>query len=98
MDKLKEYIINVDLIATDRHCGMKAVMSIPTLTMSLFCQKPSRTNFSPKVRPSRVRSSHAWIQAVFNHLWWSTDTCDKDPEVLVEKLLLVVYHTANIHS
>ena len=29
-----------------------------------------------------------WIQSILNHLWWSVSACDKDPQVLYEKVTI----------
>ena len=33
-----------------------------------------------------------------NHLWWCADTCKADKELLREKWISIVHHTANIHQ
>ena len=39
-----------------------------------------------------------WIKSISNHLWWCAETCEGDKELLREKWISIVYHTANIHS
>ena len=38
-----------------------------------------------------------WIKSVSNHLWWCADTFNGDKELLREKWISIVHHTANIH-
>ena len=39
-----------------------------------------------------------WIKSVSNHLWWCADTCTANKELLREKWISIVHHTANIHQ
>ena len=39
-----------------------------------------------------------WIKSISNHLWLCAETCGGDPELLREKWISIVHHTANIHS
>ena len=39
-----------------------------------------------------------WIQSVFNHLWWSSHSCNGDAQVLKEKWMSVTNHIVNVHS
>ena len=39
-----------------------------------------------------------WVQSVSNHLWWSAQTCNRDPEVLHEKWVSVLNHVVNKHK
>ncbi|XP_071851737.1 uncharacterized protein [Apostichopus japonicus] len=103
MEKLKACNVTVDLIATDRHCGIRALMKkeYPNIDHHFDVWHLSKTLQKTLLAKSKTKSCEqpaSWIQAVSNHLWWSAHTCDKDPELLLEKFSSVVYHTANIHS
>ena len=37
------------------------------------------------------------IKSVSSHLWWCANTCNGDKELLGEKWISIVHHTANIH-
>ena len=39
-----------------------------------------------------------WIQSVSNHLWWSAQTCNGDPELLQEKWISILHHVVNKHK
>jgi hypothetical protein len=39
-----------------------------------------------------------WIHAISNHLWWSSQTCGGNHEVLLEKWNSVVHHTVGKHE
>ena len=38
-----------------------------------------------------------WIRSICNHLWWACQTCDGNTELLKEKWISVLHHTANLH-
>ena len=46
----------------------------------------------------RTSDLFPWIKSVSNHLWWCADTCNGDKELLREKWISIVHHTANIHQ
>lgn len=39
-----------------------------------------------------------WIHSVTNHLYWSTQTCNGDPNLLREKWTSCIHHIVNIHQ
>ena len=38
-----------------------------------------------------------WIKSVSNHLWWCADSCEGNKELLREKWISIVHHTANVN-
>ena len=51
----------------------------------------------------RAKTKHCgqlypWIQSISNHLWWATQTCNNDAQLLVEKWKSIVYHISNVHE
>ncbi|XP_018123760.1 uncharacterized protein LOC108719420 [Xenopus laevis] len=39
-----------------------------------------------------------WISAITNHLWWSSQTCNQNVKILLDKWKSVLFHIANRHS
>ena len=51
-----------------------------------------------KAKRKECNELFPWIKSVSNHLWWFADTCEKDKNLLREKWISIVHHSANIHS
>ena len=41
---------------------------------------------------------YPWTQSISNHLWWATETCDGDVQLLVEKWKSIIHHISNVHE
>ncbi|XP_069824413.1 uncharacterized protein [Dendropsophus ebraccatus] len=41
---------------------------------------------------------HQWLEAIRNHLWWSSCTCCKNPDLLIQKWKSIIQHVTNIHE
>ena len=39
-----------------------------------------------------------WNNQLVNHLWWSSENCGKDPELLLEMFHSCLFHVLNIHK
>lgn len=38
-----------------------------------------------------------WRPSIINHFWWSVDSCEEDPDNLVERFTSVIHHIVNRH-
>ena len=45
-----------------------------------------------------VRPLMEWIPAITNHLYWSIQSSDGNPEALVERYTSVIHHITNCHE
>ena len=50
-----------------------------------------------KAKRKECNELFPWIKSVSKHLWWFADTCEKDKNLLREKWISIVHHSANIH-
>ena len=41
---------------------------------------------------------YPWIQSLSNHLWWVTQTCNSDAQLLVEQSKSIVHHISNVYE
>ena len=39
-----------------------------------------------------------WTKSIINHSWWCCATCNKDPTLLREKWVSILYHIRNVHK
>ena len=102
LDEIRKSEINVKTITTDRHKSVRKYMRENQKDIKLqfdiwhVCKsiKKKLTEASKKAANKKLTP---WIKAVCNHLWWSSATCNGDAELLKEKWMSIVFHTANKH-
>ncbi|XP_069594994.1 uncharacterized protein [Ranitomeya imitator] len=41
---------------------------------------------------------YEWVEAIRNHIWWSSCTCSKNPDLLIHKWKSVLQHVTNVHE
>ena len=95
--------INVDVISTDRHPQIKKEMRVnhPNIDHQFdpwHVAKSVSKKLSAASKKSDCSDLAPWIPSIVNHLWWSAESCGKDPEVLKEKWLSVIHHVTNRHE
>ena len=59
-------------------------------------QKPEL--LTEKAKKKEFADLSLWIRSISNHLWGCAKTCGGNKELLNEKWISIVYHTAHIHS
>jgi len=94
--------LKIHTLATDRHVGVQSLMkqNYPqinhqfdvwhfakniTKRLHLKAQKKGATELMP------------WIHSVSNHLYWCSETCGRDSQLLKEKWISCVHHIVNRH-
>ena len=53
------------------------------------------------IKAAKKKANNAlgpWIPHVINHLYWSIQTCKKNPEELRERFTSTIYHVVNRHT
>ena len=95
--------IKVDVISTDRHPQIKKEMRVshPNIEHQFdpwHLAKSVSKKLSAASKKSGCSDLAPWIPSIVNHLWWSAESCGKDPEVLKEKWLSVIHHVTNRHE
>ena len=95
--------IKVAILSTDRHVQIKKEMRVnrshidhqfdPWHLAKSVSQKLSKAS-----KKSGCSDLAMWIPSVDNHLWWSAQTCNEDPELLCEKWLSVIHHVRDRHE
>ena len=95
--------IEVDIISTDRHPQIKKEMRVNHGEIDhQFDPWHLAKSVSKKLAAASKKSGCAdlapWIPSIVNHLWWSAESCNKDPDILREKWMSVIHHVTNRHE
>ena len=103
MDNIKTKGGNIKVIATDRHVGIRADLKRNYSEVDhqfdvWHLSKSITKKLMEKAKKKDCSDLSAWIKSISNHLWWCAETCEGDNDLLREKWLSIVHHTANIHS
>ena len=93
----------VKVVATDRHVSIKSDMkrNFPDVDHQFHvCHLAKRVTkkLTEKTKKKDCGDLFPWIMSVSNHLWWCVDTCNANKELLREKWISIVHHTANIYQ
>ncbi|XP_056406023.1 uncharacterized protein LOC130297504 [Hyla sarda] len=103
LQQLLDKDLEISTIATDRHVSIRKILreEFPYIDHEFdvwHFAKSVGNKLAAGAKNKNTQVLHSWIQPVKNHLWWCSRTCDRDPELLVEKWESVVQHVANEHS
>ncbi|XP_012816084.1 mitochondrial potassium channel isoform X1 [Xenopus tropicalis] len=103
LDQLINEKLDIRIIATNQHVGIRKLMEIkyPHIEHQLdiwqLCKCLGRKleEASKKKNCSIIAD---WIPAITNHLWWSSQTCNQNVDVFMERWKSALFHIANVHS
>ena len=103
ISKLEANGIAVDVISTDRHPQIKKEIRVnhPNIDHQFdpwHVAKSVSKKLGTASKKSGCLELAPWIPSIVNHLWWSAESCGKDPELLREKWLSVIHHVTNRHE
>lgn len=105
LSALQDKGVKIDIVSTDRHTQIRKLMRTnpqfnaikhqfdPWHIAKGVCKKLNKAA-KKKSRETLLE----WVPSIVNHFWWSVNTCNKDPQLLYEKLSSVVFHTINKHK
>ena len=103
MENIQNRGAQVKVVATDRHISIKSDMkkNFPDVEHQFdvwHLAKSITKKLTEKAKKKDCNELSPWIKSVSNHLWWCADTCEGDKDLLREKWISIVHHTANVHS
>ena len=102
LDNLLDNGFDVTIMATDRHTGIRKMRRVqyPAVNHQFDVSHLTKSLASLPSSSKRKDCSELgpWIKAITNHVWWSAQHCDKDPEKLVEMIQSITHHIYDIHS
>ncbi|XP_062517566.1 uncharacterized protein LOC134192823 [Corticium candelabrum] len=90
LQKLQTEGLHIKQIATDRHIQIAATMrkKYPNIDHQFdvwHVSKGIAKKLTQKGKSKRCTKLLPWIQSISNHLWWSSQSCDGDSQILTEK-------------
>uniref|UniRef100_A0A803KFX0 THAP-type domain-containing protein n=1 Tax=Xenopus tropicalis TaxID=8364 RepID=A0A803KFX0_XENTR len=95
--------VKVKILATDRHSGIRALMKSKFKKIDHqfdvwhLCKSIQKKLLAAS-KKRKCRDIAHWINAITNHLWWSSQTCKQNVNVLLAKWKSVLFHVANKHT
>ncbi|XP_070548761.1 uncharacterized protein [Ptychodera flava] len=103
LDRILTDEVKVSTVATDRHLQIANTMKkdYPEISHQFdvwHVAKSITKRLTEYTKRKKYKDLKPWVQSVSNHLWWSAATCDGNPDILREKWLSIVHHTANVHD
>ena len=107
MQEILGYGLNEGLpvrcLTMDRHITITSKMKsvYPEIVHQYDVWHVSKSVVKKLTKKAKMKSNEEltpWIKSVSNHLWWSVATCNGDRDLLKEKWLSVLHHTANKHN
>ena len=95
--------IEVDVISTDRHPQIKKEMRVNHGEIDhQFDPWHLAKSVSKKLAAASKKFGCTdlapWIPSIVNQLWWSVESCNKDPDILCEKWMSIIHHVTNRHE
>ncbi|CAI6373647.1 unnamed protein product [Macrosiphum euphorbiae] len=102
IDKLiEEENCNIELFLTDRHRGIRYFLrtKYPQIEHEFDVWHLSKS-LSKRLKglDKKYPDAYLWKTSINNHLWWSSQTCNGDGSLLVEKFTSVLNHISNVHE
>lgn len=104
LDRALDSGIPVKVVGTDRHTGIKAMMRDEYKDQGIEHQvdvwhlcKNIKSKLATKAKKKECVELAPWIKSVTNHLWWSSMTCEGNPQLLKEKWISILHHVADKH-
>jgi len=107
VDKSLEFLISsgmrIHTLATDRHVGVQCLMDTkyPDIKHQFdvwHVSKNIKKRLHAKALKKEATELMRWIPFIANHLFYSAQTCDNNPDLLREKWQSCLHHTANNHE
>lgn len=103
LERLLADDVNIKVITTDRHIGIrKTLQKIYQPIKHEFDVWHFGKSVSSKLiaasKSRNMRQLAHWVPLAKKHLWWCFMTCHHNPELLKEKWLSFIYHSANVHQ
>ncbi|XP_072257288.1 uncharacterized protein [Pyxicephalus adspersus] len=103
LDRLIKEKLNVRVICTDRHAGLKKLLKkhyspIKHQYDVWHVANSVGNKMTEASRKHECSQLARWIGPAKSHLWWSVRTCNHNPKLLKEKWISFAHHAANQHQ
>ncbi|KAM5164698.1 uncharacterized protein ACMZJ9_007134 [Mantella aurantiaca] len=102
LERLLADDMNIKVMATDRHEMKKTLQQNDQSIKQEFDVWHFAKSVGSKLliasKSRHMRQLANWVPLAKKHLWWCFMTCHQNPELLKEKWLSIIYHSANVHQ
>uniref|UniRef100_A0A6I8PVW7 Uncharacterized protein n=2 Tax=Xenopus tropicalis TaxID=8364 RepID=A0A6I8PVW7_XENTR len=103
LNVIKDKGVNVQLICTERHPGIRNVMKT---NYNQIMHQFDVWHFAKFVGNKVVNASKKkacedlaqWVSPIKNHVCWAARTCEGNKDLLMEKWLSLLYHVIGVHE
>ncbi|XP_040264838.1 uncharacterized protein LOC120980037 [Bufo bufo] len=103
MGELQTMNAEVEMIVTDRSVAIQELLknNYPGIIHQLDLWHLSKSIGNEVLMAAKHKDCeilYEWVEAIRNHIWWSSCTCCKNPDVLIEKWKSVLQHVTIVHE
>ncbi|XP_066439000.1 mucin-5AC-like [Eleutherodactylus coqui] len=103
MDELQTMNVDVKMIVTDRSVAIQEVLkdNYPNILHRLDLWHLSKSIGNEVLMAAKHKDCeilYQWVETIRNHIWWSSHTCCRNPDLLIQKWKSVIHHVSNVHE
>ena len=102
LDRALNSGIPVNVVGTDCHIGIKALIKQEYKDRGVEHQVDvwhlRKSKLAAKAKKKECKDLAPWIKSITNHLWWSSMTCEGNPQLLKEKWTSILHHVVDKHE
>ncbi|XP_066439004.1 uncharacterized protein [Eleutherodactylus coqui] len=103
MDELQIMNVDVKMIVTDRSVAIQEVLkdNYPDILHRVDLWHLSKSIGNEVLMAAKHKDCeilYQWVEAIRNHIWWSSHTCCRNPDLLIQKWNSVIQHVSNVHE
>ncbi|XP_073514678.1 uncharacterized protein [Phyllobates terribilis] len=103
MGELQTMNADVKMIVTDRSVAIQELLkdNYPGIVHQLDLWHLSKSIGNEILMAAKNKDCevlYEWVEAIRNHIWWSSCTCCKNTDMLIQKWKSVLQHVTNVHE
>ncbi|KAM4017532.1 uncharacterized protein ACNLHF_007167 [Anomaloglossus baeobatrachus] len=103
MGDLQTMNADVQMIVTDRSVAVQEILkdNYPSIVHQIDLWHLSKSIGNEVLLAAKQKDCevlYEWVEAIRNHIWWSSCTCCKNPDMLIQKWKSVLHHVTNVHE
>ncbi|KAM4017527.1 uncharacterized protein ACNLHF_007163 [Anomaloglossus baeobatrachus] len=103
MGDLQTMNADVKMIVTDRSVTVQEILkdNYPSIVHQIDLWHLSKSIGNEVLLAAKQKDCevlYEWVEAIRNHIWWSSCTCCKNPDMLIQKWKSVLHHVTNVHE
>ncbi|XP_073410603.1 uncharacterized protein [Dendrobates tinctorius] len=103
MGELQTMNADVKMIVTDRSVAIQELLkdNYPGIVNLIDLWHLSKSIGNEVLMAAKHKDCevlYEWVEAIRNHIWWSSCTCSKNHDLLIQKWKSVLQHVTNVHE